>query len=43
MKEILIIGAIVLGMLGLLPVIVSVFLRDVEAGTIGKPGLWRAC
>jgi flotillin len=34
MKEILIIGAIVLGVLGLLPMIVSLFLRDVEAGTI---------
>jgi flotillin len=34
MKEILIIGGIVLGVLGLLPVIVSLFLRDVEAGTI---------
>jgi len=34
MKEIVIIGGIVLGVLGLLPVIVSLFLRDVEAGTI---------
>src|SRR5882724_7643521 len=34
MKELLIIGGIVLGVLGLLPVIVSMFLRDVEAGTI---------
>jgi hypothetical protein len=34
MQEILIIGGIVLGVLGLLPVIVSLFLRDVEAGTI---------
>jgi flotillin len=34
MQEILIIGAVVVGVLGLLPVIVSLFLRDVEAGTI---------
>ena len=34
MKELLIIGGVVLGVLGLLPVIVSLFLRDVEAGTI---------
>ena len=34
MQEIMIIGGIVLGGLGLLPVIVSLFLRDVEAGTI---------
>src|SRR5881409_4356282 len=34
MKELVIIGGIVLGVLGLLPVIVSLFLRDVEAGTI---------
>jgi flotillin len=34
MQEIVIIGGIVLGVLGLLPVIVSLFLRDVEAGTI---------
>src|SRR5947208_1638474 len=34
MKELLIIGGIVVGVLGLLPVIVSMFLRDVEAGTI---------
>src|SRR5882724_13081314 len=34
MKELLIIGGVVLGVLGLLPVIVSMFLRDVEAGTI---------
>src|ERR1043165_2387181 len=34
MKDILIIGAVVLGVLGLLPFIVSTFLRDVEAGTI---------
>ena len=34
MKEVMIIGGIVLGVLGLLPVIVSLFLRDVEAGTI---------
>jgi flotillin len=34
MQEIVIIGTIVLGVLGLLPVIVSLFLRDVEAGTI---------
>src|SRR3989454_12453502 len=34
MREILIIGGIVVGVLGLLPVIVSLFLRDVEAGTI---------
>ena len=34
MKELVIIGGIVLGVLGLLPVIVSMFLRDVEAGTI---------
>jgi flotillin len=34
MQEILIIGGIVAGVLGLLPVIVSLFLRDVEAGTI---------
>src|SRR6266699_809640 len=34
MKELVIIGGIVLGVFGLLPVIVSMFLRDVEAGTI---------
>jgi len=34
MKEILLIGAIVLGVLVLLPMIVSLFLRDVAAGTI---------
>src|SRR5215468_966535 len=34
MREILLIGGIVVGVLGLLPVIVSMFLRDVEAGTI---------
>ena len=34
MKELLIIGGVVLGVLGLLPVIVSLFLRDVDAGTI---------
>src|SRR5438105_7736997 len=34
MQEILIIGGVVLGVLGLLPVIVSLFLRSVEAGTI---------
>src|SRR5262245_59486646 len=34
MGEILLIGGIVAGVLGLLPVIVSLFLRDVEAGTI---------
>jgi len=34
MSEILLIGGIVVGVLGLLPVIVSLFLRDVEAGTI---------
>ena len=34
MQEILIIGGVVVGVLGLLPVIVSLFLRDVEAGTI---------
>jgi flotillin len=34
MKELLIIGGVLLGVLGLLPVIVSMFLRDVEAGTI---------
>src|ERR1051326_2889504 len=34
MRDILIIGAVVLGGLGLLPFIVSTFLRDVEAGTI---------
>src|SRR5438552_18732246 len=34
MQEILIIGVVVLGVLALLPVIVSLFLRDVEAGTI---------
>src|SRR5437016_12699110 len=34
MQEILIIGGVVVGVLGLLPVIVSMFLRDVEAGTI---------
>src|ERR1041384_5578145 len=34
MRDILIIGAVVLGVLGLLPFIVSTFLRDVEAGTI---------
>src|SRR6266849_2901287 len=34
MKELVILGGIVLGVLGLLPVIVSMFLRDVEAGTI---------
>jgi flotillin len=34
MQEILIIGGVVAGVLGLLPVIVSLFLRDVEAGTI---------
>src|SRR5438128_4560298 len=34
MKELFILGGIVVGVLGLLPVIVSMFLRDVEAGTI---------
>src|ERR1043166_7279793 len=34
MRDILIIGAVVLGVLVLLPFIVSTFLRDVEAGTI---------
>jgi flotillin len=34
MQEILIIGGVVVGVLGLLPVIVSLFLRDVAAGTI---------
>jgi flotillin len=34
MQELLIIGGVLLGVLGLLPVIVSMFLRDVEAGTI---------
>jgi flotillin len=34
MNELLLIGGIVVGVLGLLPVIVSLFLRDVEAGTI---------
>src|SRR5213080_3707293 len=34
MSEIVLIGGIVVGVLGLLPVIVSVFLRDVDAGTI---------
>src|SRR5438105_15610630 len=34
MQEILIIGGVVLGVLGLLPVIVSLFLRSVDAGTI---------
>ena len=34
MQEILIIGGVVVGVLALLPVIVSLFLRDVEAGTI---------
>ena len=34
MSEILLIGGVVLGVLGLLPVIVSLFLRDVDAGTI---------
>src|ERR1041384_5354984 len=34
MQEMLIIGGVVVGVLGLLPVIVSLFLRDVEAGTI---------
>jgi len=34
MKEILIIGGIVLGVLGPLPILVSLFLRDVAAGTI---------
>src|SRR5499425_2441641 len=34
MLEVLIIGGVVVGVLGLLPVIVSLFLRDVEAGTI---------
>src|SRR5438093_10656019 len=34
MSAILLIGGIVVGVLGLLPVIVSLFLRDVEAGTI---------
>src|SRR5262245_52623032 len=34
MQEILIIGGVVAGVLGLLPVIVSLFLRDVTAGTI---------
>jgi flotillin len=34
MQEFLIIGGVVVGVLGLLPVIVSMFLRDVEAGTI---------
>ena len=34
MKDIVIIGVVVLGVLGLLPLIVSTFLRDVEAGTI---------
>jgi flotillin len=39
MQEILIIGGVVVGVLGLLPVIVSLFLRDVEAGTI-RPVSW---
>jgi flotillin len=34
MQEIVIIGGVVVGVLGLLPVIVSLFLRDVAAGTI---------
>jgi flotillin len=34
MTQVLIIGGIVLGVLGLLPLIVSAFLRDVQAGTI---------
>ena len=34
MGEVLLIGGIVVGVLGLLPVIASLFLRDVEAGTI---------
>src|SRR5918911_3395719 len=34
MNEILLIGGIVVGVLGLLPGIVSLFLRDVDAGTI---------
>ncbi len=34
MNEILLIGGIVVGVLGLLPVIVALFLRDVDAGTI---------
>src|SRR5256714_2733047 len=34
MSELVLIGGIVVGVLGLLPVIVSVFLRDVDAGTI---------
>ena len=34
MIELLIIGGVVVGVLGLLPVIVSLFLRDVAAGTI---------
>src|SRR2546426_12062930 len=34
MKELLIIGGIVVGVLGLLPLIVRSCLRDVEAGTI---------
>jgi flotillin len=34
MQEIVIIGGVVVGVLGLLPLIVSLFLRDVEAGTI---------
>src|ERR1043166_5381559 len=34
MQELFIIGGVVLGVLGLLPVIVALFLRDVEAGTI---------
>jgi len=34
MSEFLLIGVVVLGVLGLLPVIVSLFLRDVDAGTI---------
>src|SRR6266700_799512 len=34
MQEILIIGGVVVGVLALLPVLVSMFLRNVEAGTI---------
>jgi flotillin len=34
MKDILIIGGVVLAVLGAIPIVVSMFLRDVEAGTI---------
>jgi flotillin len=34
MKDILIIGGVVVAVLGLIPIVVSMFLRDVEAGTI---------